>query len=64
MLRGAADGRCFPQLLLRTARPRKRRQTVPEDKTDALLFGYSELVPTEDDPIYNTGNLDEKKPRE
>jgi len=31
---------------------------------DALLFGYSELVPTEDDPIYSTGNLDEKKSRE
>ncbi|MDO4493171.1 MAG: phosphodiester glycosidase family protein [Clostridia bacterium] len=28
---------------------------------DALLFGYSELVPTETDPVYNTGNLDEKK---
>lgn len=31
---------------------------------DALLFGYSELVPTEDDPIYSTGNLDEKKSRD
>ena len=30
---------------------------------DALLFGYSELVPTEDDPVYSTGNLDEKKDR-
>ena len=30
---------------------------------DALLFGYSETVPTLDDPIYNTGNLDEKIPR-
>lgn len=31
---------------------------------DALLFGYSELVPTEFDPVYNTGNLDEKKDRD
>ena len=40
------------------------RTLVAADSADALLFGYSALVPTEDDPIYSTGNLDEKIPRE
>jgi hypothetical protein len=25
---------------------------------DGLMFGYSELVPGEDEPVYNDGNLD------
>ncbi len=43
---------------------RSKKRSGQRSWADALLFGYSELVPTEDDPIYNTGNLDEKKPRE
>lgn len=41
-----------------------KRSSGQRPWSDALLFGYSTLVPTEDDPIYNTGNLNERLPRE
>ena len=43
---------------------KSKRSSGQRSWSDALLFGYSALVPTEDDPIYSTGNLDEKIPRE